>query len=62
MLVKINDRRLFFEVDDEKLTPRGPNMFEKPTLIVLHGAPGMTRLLSEYAEILTKKRANCSYP
>lgn len=42
MHIKIDNRRIFFDVDGEKLVPDGPVLREKPTLIVLHGAPGMS--------------------
>ena len=40
MFIKIDGRKIFFDVDGEKLVPDGPRLREKPTLIVLHGAPG----------------------
>jgi pimeloyl-ACP methyl ester carboxylesterase len=40
MHVTVNGTRIFFDVDGEKLTPDGPRMREKPTLLLLHGGPG----------------------
>lgn len=40
MFIEIKGRKIFFDVDGEKLAPDGPRLREKPTLIVLHGAPG----------------------
>jgi proline iminopeptidase len=42
MHVRVNGVRLFFDVEGAKLVPDGPAMREKPTLILLHGAPGLT--------------------
>ncbi len=42
MYVRVNGVRLFFDVEGAKLVPDGPQMREKPTLILLHGAPGLT--------------------
>jgi len=41
MHVLINDVRLFFDVEGASLVPEGPAMREKPTLVLLHGGPGM---------------------
>jgi proline-specific peptidase len=41
MHVLVNGVRLFFDVEGAKLVPDGPRMREKPTLILLHGGPGM---------------------
>ena len=41
MRVEVNGVRIFFDVEGAKLTPDGPVMREKPTLILLHGGPGM---------------------
>jgi pimeloyl-ACP methyl ester carboxylesterase len=38
--VSIGDCRLFFDVEGAKLVPDGPEMRERPTLILLHGGPG----------------------
>lgn len=40
MHVSVNGVRLFFDVEGAKLTPDGPTMREKPTLLLLHGGPG----------------------
>jgi proline iminopeptidase len=41
MHVLVNGVRLFFDVEGARLVPDGPTMREKPTLILLHGGPGM---------------------
>ena len=41
MHVLVNGVRLFFDVEGARLVPDGPAMREKPTLILLHGGPGM---------------------
>lgn len=41
MFVTINGCRLFFDVEGAKLIADGPSMREKPSLILLHGGPGM---------------------
>lgn len=41
IFVKINDTRLFFDVEGAKLIPDGEIMREKPVLICLHGGPGL---------------------
>lgn len=40
MYLTINGARLFFDTLGPKLTPDGPTMRERPTLILLHGGPG----------------------
>lgn len=40
MYVTVNGARLFFDVDGEALTPDGPRMRQKPTLVLVHGGPG----------------------
>jgi proline iminopeptidase len=40
MFVDLGGQRVFFDVVGSKLEPVGPQMREKPTLIVLHGGPG----------------------
>lgn len=37
----VNGVRLFFDVEGAGLVPDGPAMREKPTLVLLHGGPGM---------------------
>jgi pimeloyl-ACP methyl ester carboxylesterase len=41
MHVLVNDVRLFFDVEGASLVPDGPAMREKPTLLLLHGGPGL---------------------
>jgi pimeloyl-ACP methyl ester carboxylesterase len=41
MHVPINGIRLFFDVEGAGLEPHGAAMRQKPTLILLHGGPGM---------------------
>jgi pimeloyl-ACP methyl ester carboxylesterase len=41
MRVAVNGTRLFFDVEGAKLVPDGAMMREKPTVIFLHGGPGM---------------------
>jgi pimeloyl-ACP methyl ester carboxylesterase len=40
MQIEVNDTRLWFDVDGPALVPDGPQMRERPTLILLHGGPG----------------------
>ena len=40
MRVKLDDTRLFFDIEGAKLRPDGPQMREVPTLLLLHGGPG----------------------
>jgi pimeloyl-ACP methyl ester carboxylesterase len=40
MRVKVDDARLFFDVDGAQLRPDGPRMRQVPTLLLLHGGPG----------------------
>jgi proline iminopeptidase len=56
MEVLVNGVRLFFDVEGASLVPNGPTMREKPTLVLLHGGPGMDHSLykpkfSELADI-----------
>lgn len=39
--VRVNGVRLYFDVEGPGLVPDGPAMVEKPTLLLLHGGPGM---------------------
>jgi proline iminopeptidase len=41
MHVHVNGVRLYFDVEGAGLVPDGPGMREKPTLLLLHGGPGM---------------------
>ena len=40
MRVRVGAGRLYFDVEGAQLVPDGPEMREKPTLLVLHGGPG----------------------
>src|SRR5271168_534778 len=40
MFITVNGQSIFFDVVGSKLSPEGPLMREKPTLLVLHGGPG----------------------
>jgi len=40
MFAQVNGTKLFFDVDGEGLTPDGPEMRQKPTLVLAHGGPG----------------------
>lgn len=40
MHVVVNGKRLWFDVDGPALVPIGPEMRERPTVVVLHGGPG----------------------
>ena len=37
--------KLFFDVEGASLAPSGPEMRSKPTLLLLHGGPGMDHSL-----------------
>jgi proline iminopeptidase len=39
--IEVNGVRLFLDVEGARLLPDGPVMRERPTLILLHGGPGM---------------------
>lgn len=41
MRIRVNGVRLYFDVEGAGLVPDGPGMREKPTLLLLHGGPGM---------------------
>ena len=41
MHVRVNGIRLFFDVEGAEFAPAGGTMRRKPTLILLHGGPGM---------------------
>ena len=45
MYITVNDTRLFFDVEGAKLVPDGPTLREKPTLVLLHGGPGLDHSL-----------------
>ena len=40
MYAEVNGAKLFFDVDGEALTPDGPTMRRKPTVVLVHGGPG----------------------
>ncbi|MFZ0324214.1 MAG: alpha/beta hydrolase [Actinomycetes bacterium] len=41
MMVSVGDVRLFVDIDGLKSVPDGTTMRERPTVVVLHGGPGM---------------------
>ena len=41
MHVTVNGTRLFVDIEGSGLVPDGPRMRQKPTLVLLHGGPGM---------------------
>lgn len=40
MRVRVDDVRLFFDVEGLKLVPEGPRLRERPTVLLLHPGPG----------------------
>jgi proline-specific peptidase len=55
MLVSVGDVRLFVDVDGAKLVPDGMSMRERPTIILLHGGPGVDHTpYKEYYTSLTE--------
>lgn len=40
MRINVDDTNLYFDVEGSGLRPEGPEMVEKPTLLLLHGGPG----------------------
>ena len=40
MKIDIGGVKLWFDVEGAKLVPDGPEMKERPTLLLLHGGPG----------------------
>lgn len=40
MHVDVNGTRLWFDVDGSALVPEGPQMRERPTVVLVHGGPG----------------------
>ena len=54
MRVDIGDIRLFIDVEGAKLIPDGPEMAERPTLLLLHGGPGLdhSHLKPEHSELV----------
>ncbi|WP_437572336.1 alpha/beta fold hydrolase [Sorangium sp. So ce542] len=67
MRVQAGDVRLFFEVEGAKLVPDGPAMRERPTVILLHGGPGVDHTefvpfgaaLAEVAQIVYLDHRGC---
>lgn len=56
MHVMVNGVRLYFDVEGAGLVPDGPTMRSKPTLLLLHGGPGMDHTtykprFSQFADI-----------
>ncbi len=56
MRIEVNGVRIFFDVEGAKFVPDGPVMRDRPTLILLHGGPGMDHAhympaFSQYADI-----------
>lgn len=45
MYVSIDGVKLFFDVEGASLAPCGPEMQTRPTLVLLHGGPGMDHSL-----------------
>jgi proline iminopeptidase len=45
VFVSVGDVRLFVDVDGAKLVPDGMSMRERPTIILLHGGPGVDHTL-----------------
>ena len=41
MRVEVNGVKLFFDVEGARFVPDGGVMREKPTLLLLHGGPGL---------------------
>jgi hypothetical protein len=41
MFIKVNGAKLFFDVEGASLVSDGPTMKAKPTLLLLHGGPGI---------------------
>ncbi len=40
MQVEVNGTRLWFDIDGPALVPDGSTMYERPTVVLLHGGPG----------------------
>lgn len=45
MHVHVNGTRIYFDVEGAGLVPDGPRLREKPTLLLLHGGPGLDHSL-----------------
>jgi pimeloyl-ACP methyl ester carboxylesterase len=41
MRISVGEGKLFFDIEGAKLLPDGPTMRERPTVVLLHGGPGM---------------------
>ncbi len=41
MMIDVGGVRLYVDVDGKGLVPRGPTMVERPTVLLLHGGPGL---------------------
>jgi pimeloyl-ACP methyl ester carboxylesterase len=60
MFVEVDGARLYFDVEGSGLVPNGPNMRERPTLLLLHGGPGADHtiykpafsILSDIAQVI----------
>jgi len=60
MHVTVNGARLFFDVEGAKLVADGPQLVERPTIILLHGGPGADHAihkpawsrLADYAQVI----------
>lgn len=47
MYTTVNGARIYFDVDGEGLTPDGPVMRDKPTIVMVHGGPGADHTVSK---------------
>lgn len=47
MYTTVNGARICFDVDGEGLTPDGPDMTAKPTVVMVHGGPGADHVASK---------------
>ena len=47
MYTIVNGARIYFDVDGEGLTPDGPEMRAKPTVVMVHGGPGADHTVSK---------------
>ena len=68
MRVTVNEKALYFDVDGKALAPDGSDLKKKPTLILLHGAPGnsdhtvfkpMFDVLTDVAQVVYLDLAGC---
>ncbi|WP_437624897.1 alpha/beta fold hydrolase [Sorangium sp. So ce1151] len=67
MRVQAGDVRLFFDVEGSKLVPEGPVMRERPTVVLLHGGPGVDHTeflpfgaaLAEVAQVVYLDHRGC---